>query len=307
MFGTWPIARNRPSSFRSRSDLSLVERSLTPVSTWWPLFLAADHFLDNRIPGVRDLGILGDAILHDLGSTKRIATVDQGDLGGEFREERGLFDGGIAPADDADLFSSIEVAVAGGARADAVAAERAFSAEPSSRGPGGHDHGRARVVADRAARRVAAGVVGGSHPERALREIHLEDGFPLGVGPEPLGLLSHQVHQIGAHDPVGEAGKIVDRRRQRQLSPGFLAFEYHRRQIGPRRVKRGRQARRTRTDHDHCMMSRWHRILANDNETLCPRVAIVPFYRGESSGHRRRLARFSWSRQEIGLSSQDVI
>ena len=33
VFGTWPIARKRPSIFRSRTELSLVDRSLTPVST----------------------------------------------------------------------------------------------------------------------------------------------------------------------------------------------------------------------------------------------------------------------------------
>ena len=30
----------------------------------------ADHFLDDRVPGVGDLGVLGDAVLHDLGGRK---------------------------------------------------------------------------------------------------------------------------------------------------------------------------------------------------------------------------------------------
>ena len=36
VLGTWPIARNRPSIFRSRIELSVVDLSLTPVSTWCP-------------------------------------------------------------------------------------------------------------------------------------------------------------------------------------------------------------------------------------------------------------------------------
>ena len=90
---------------------------------------------------------------------------------------------------------------------------------------------------------IAAGVVGRLDPERPLRQVDLEDGLPLAVGPEPLGLLAHQVHQVRALDPLGETREIVDGRRQGQLAPRLLALEDQGRQIGPRRVKRGGQAR----------------------------------------------------------------
>ena len=101
--------------------------------------------------------------------------------------------------------------------------------------------------------RVAAGVVGGRDPERPLREVDLEDGLQPAVGAEPLGLPAHQVHQVGAHDAVGEAGEILDGRGQVNWPPGSFPFEDQGRQVGPGGVECGGQARRTRSDDDHGM------------------------------------------------------
>ena len=69
------------------------------------------------------------------------------------------------------------------------------------------------------------------------REIHLDDALLPAIGPEPLGLLPHLVHEFRALDPVGKPREILDRRGQRQLTARLLSLEYDGGQIGPGRVK----------------------------------------------------------------------
>ena len=69
----------------------------------------------------------------------------------------------------------------------------------------------------------------------------------LQIGPESLGLLAHQVHQLRPLDSLGKPGEIVDGGRQGQLAAGLLALEDQRGQVGPRGVQGGGQARPTRT------------------------------------------------------------
>ena len=136
------MARNRPSIFRSRVEPSLVDLSWTPVRTSMPAVLLAEHRVDHRVPGVVDLGVLLEPVLHDLRGPQGIAAMDQGDLGGEPGQEGGLLDGRVAAADDGDLLAPVEGAVAGGAGAHAVAAVGPFVAQPSGRGPRGDDQRR---------------------------------------------------------------------------------------------------------------------------------------------------------------------
>ena len=68
--------RNVPDREEEAVELQLADRiilgraKLDAGEHVMAVLLLADHFLDDRIPGVGDLGILGHAILHDLGSTQ---------------------------------------------------------------------------------------------------------------------------------------------------------------------------------------------------------------------------------------------
>ena len=70
------------------------------------------------------------------------------------------------------------------------------------------------------------------------------------LGAELLGLRAHLGHQVGPHDAVAMAGKILDERGQHQLPAGLEAFDDERLQVGARGVERGGQARRAGPDDD---------------------------------------------------------
>ena len=65
------------------------------------------------------------------------------------------------------------------------------------------------------------------------------------LGAEALGLPAHVGHEVGPEDAVLEAREVLDVRGHHQLTAGVEAFDHQRRQIGARRVERGRQPRRT--------------------------------------------------------------
>ncbi len=69
------------------------------------------------------------AFQHDLAGAEGARAMDQVNLGGKAREEDGFFHGGVAAADDADLFAGEEEAVAGGAGRNTVADEGLFAGQ----------------------------------------------------------------------------------------------------------------------------------------------------------------------------------
>ena len=76
-----------------------------------------------------DLRVGERAVLHDLRGPQLVAAVDDRHLVGELGEERGLFDGRVAAADDGDVLAAEEEAVAGGARRQAVAEQALLGLE----------------------------------------------------------------------------------------------------------------------------------------------------------------------------------
>ena len=78
----------------------------------------------------------------------------------------------------------------------------------------------------------------------------------LELGAEAGGLLPEVEHQLGAHDPLGEAGEVLDVGGQHQLAAGLvagrrrLALDHERGEVGPGGVDGGGQARRARADDD---------------------------------------------------------
>ncbi|MNT17150.1 hypothetical protein D3C72_1522870 [compost metagenome] len=81
----------------------------------------AEDFIDGHVPDHLDLGMGEQAVLQDLLGAELGLAVDDRDLLGEVGQEQGLFDRGVAAADDRDLLAAIEEAVAGGAGRDAEA------------------------------------------------------------------------------------------------------------------------------------------------------------------------------------------
>ena len=144
-----------------------------------------------------DLRVVLRAIQHDPGGAELLAAVDDRDLRGELGQERGLLHRGVPAADDHDLLALEEEAVAGGAGGDALAhqARLGLEAEELRRGARGDDDGVGRDL--------AAGVE--RQAEGTLAELDVGHGVEHDLGPEALGLLAEDLHELGPLDAVLEA------------------------------------------------------------------------------------------------------
>ena len=100
-------------------------------------FLPADvvHLFDHRVGHEVDLLVLACAVEHDLRGAKFAAPVNEGDLGGEARQEQRLFHGRVAAADHRDFFAREEESVAGGTRRHAVTDQRLLARQARAIGP----------------------------------------------------------------------------------------------------------------------------------------------------------------------------
>jgi hypothetical protein len=186
-------------------------------------FFDAEHLFDGGAGEELDVGVGHGALKHDLGGAKFFGAVDEGDFGGEASEEEGFFHGGVAAADDGDLFSGEEEAVAGGAGADSVADEGLLGGEiePACAGAGCDDEGAG-----------VDGLVAEVEGEGMFGEI---DGAEMGhaqLGAEADGLLLHVLDKVGALDAFGPAGKVFDQGGDGELAAGLVAFEDERLEVG---------------------------------------------------------------------------
>ena len=177
-----------------------------------------------------DFGVGAGAVEHDPGGSELVAPMDDGDFRAEAGEEVGLLHGGIAAAGDHDLLAPEEEAVASGATADAVSDQLplAWDSEPAGGGARGDDHGPSLnpPVVDVEAK-GAVGEAGFDH-----RAIHI-------LGAEVFGLLAYVLDQHGAVHALGESGKVLDQRGERELAAGVVPGDDQRLQVRARRVNRG--------------------------------------------------------------------
>ena len=198
---------------------------------------------DLGVPGELDLVVGEGAVLHDLGGAQLVASVHQGDLGGEPGEEGGFLDGGVAAADDDDVLLAEEEAVTGGAPADTVAGQPVLALDLElavARAHGEHD---------------GAGTVRGAVGEADGLDVALEldGGDVVGNedGAEPLGLGAELLHQLGTHDAVGETGVVLDVGGvDERATGGDRALEHQGSEVRARSVDRRRVARGAGTDDD---------------------------------------------------------
>jgi hypothetical protein len=85
------------------------------------------------------------------------------------------------------------------------------------------------------------GRVGVSHPhaERAGRQVDARRLFRAHVGAEADRLLAEPHHELGAHDPLGESGEVLDLGGEHELATGLIAgrgrfaLEHQRLEAGP--------------------------------------------------------------------------
>ena len=82
------------------------------------------------------------------------------------------------------------------------------------------------------------------------REIHRCDVAGQELRAEPFRLCPHFLHELRAHDALGKAWIVLDFRRRGELSAGLPAFNEQGREIRPRRIDRGGESCRSRTDDD---------------------------------------------------------
>jgi hypothetical protein len=68
--------------------------------------------------------------------------------------------------------------------------------------------------------------------------------------PEPLGLVAHGLHELGAHDPVAEAGEVLDLGGLLEQAAPEEALDDQRLEVRARRVQRRRVPRRAAADDD---------------------------------------------------------
>src|SRR6185312_10613286 len=222
------------------------------------LAVGTQDLFDGAVPLDLDLVVAQRPVGHDLAGPERVPPVDDGDRVGEAGEEAGLLHRRVTTADDDDVLVAEEEAVTGGARGDTVA-EVFLLTRHTQRTPGrtgGEDDGAGPVggLADpHGAHRAGAGVAGVDqlHPGHVVGEE---------LGAEPLGLLAHVVHQLGAEDAVGEAREVFHLGSGHQRATGLHALNDQRLQVGARRIDRRRVTGRAGADDDqvadlvHCRL-----------------------------------------------------
>ena len=72
-------------------------------------------------------------------------------------------------------------------------------------------------------------------------------------GAEALGLSAEVLHQLRAHDPLGEARVVLDVGRVLKLAAPLEALDHERLQVGARGVERSRVAGGTAAEDDHVL------------------------------------------------------
>ena len=185
----------------SRSEPSSVLRSLAVVER--TRSVARVQLLDHVGREQLDVLVGLGPVEHDRRGAELVAAVHDLHLGGELAEEDRLLHGRVAAADDQRRLVAEEGGVARGAIGDATAAELLLARDPELAVLGAHrkDHRAGPILVVAHVDLVhAAGLVGELDP-RGL------------VGQEPraeaLGLVAELLHELRAHDPLGEAWVVL--------------------------------------------------------------------------------------------------
>jgi hypothetical protein len=170
--------------------------------------------------------------------------VDHGDRPGELRQEQRLLHRRVTTADDGDVLVAEEEPVTGGTPRDTVAGEQVFA-------------GYVQLAVARTHREddrpsAVLGAPGVTHHLHIAGEVDTLDVVGDELGIEALGLLAERIHQVRAHDAVGEAGVVLHVGGVHQRAAGGdRALEHERMQAGPGGVERSGVSRGPGPDDDH--------------------------------------------------------
>src|SRR6266511_69143 len=201
----------------------------------------SQDLLDGRRELQLDLRVRAGAVAHDLRRAQLVAAVDHVDLRRELGEESGLLHRRVAAADHRHLDAAEEEAVAGraGGHAPPLVLLLGSDAEPLRRGAGRDDDG-------------GRGDEPVFEPElqRPLREVDARHLARVEPRAEPLRLLLHPLHQLGAEDRLDEAGVVLDLARDGELPARLQPLHEERVQVGAGGVERGGVAGRAAPDDD---------------------------------------------------------
>lgn len=153
-----------------------------------------------------DLGVVKETVGHGSAGTEDVATNEDSDVAGILGEESSLLGGRITTADNEErlVAEDGDGSVADSAGGDTVLPVLVLAREvkTAGRGAGGDDDGVGGVC-------LLGGELG-AVLEGAGGEIEGGDGVGDNFCAEALGLGSHVVHQLAAHDPLGETGEVLN-------------------------------------------------------------------------------------------------
>ena len=207
--------------------------------------LAGDELLRHERRLEVDVVLLDGAVAHDLRGAELVAAVDDRQLVGELGDEDRVLHRRVAAADHDHPVAFEEGAVADPAGGDAAAAELhlAGDAEPFRLRPHRQDHGLGAVLL----------VAEEDLLDAAVGELDAVDVVGDEAGPEALGLGAELAHHLRPHDPLGEAGVVLDVGRVLQLTAPLEALEHERLEVGAGGVESGGVPGRAAADDDHVL------------------------------------------------------
>jgi hypothetical protein len=205
------------------------------------LVFDAEDLFDGGVGDELDAGVGHGAVKHDLGGAELFAAIDERDLGGEAGEEESLLHGGVAAADDGDLFAGEEEAVAGGARRHSMPDEGllGWQVEPASARSRRDDEGAG-----------VDGLAAGGEGEGTGGEVDRVEVGHAEFGAETDGLLLHVLDEVGTLDSLGPAGKVFYQSGDGELAAGLVAFEDKRLEVGAGGVDGGGESGATGAEDD---------------------------------------------------------
>ncbi len=192
-----------------------------------------------------------------------VAAVDQADLARDVRQIQRFFDRGVAAADDDDVLSLVEKAVAGRAGGNAFAHESLLGRQPEI----------ARRCAGRDDQRVAG--VFADVADQAQRTLAQRRGMNVvedDLGVEAFGVLLKARHQLGALHAVGIGRPVVDIGRGHQLPALRQSGDQNRFQVGARGVYCRGKSGRAGAENQQAMVLGGHDAV----DSLFIRVRNVP-------------------------------
>lgn len=200
------------------------------------LLLASGNILDDQVAhetlvvtldldtdGVEpdsDLLVVQQPMGHDAAGPQLVLANQHCDVAAILGEVHSLLSSGVATTNDNEVLvaENRNGTIANGAGRDTVLPVLLLPGEMKSagRGTGGQDDGVGSVV-------LLGGPLG-SVLEGAGREVDLGNGLADNLGAETLRLSLHLVHQLLAHDAIGETGEVLDLGRGGELATGSDAI-----------------------------------------------------------------------------------